>query len=123
MPVDPVSRAGLRKVHYRVLRDWYPLWREFEAASGKKAGTLGKQLQEGVAAANELFQRAEFVLSEELTLVDCTLAPLFWRMQAHSLLPSKGAPDVLRYAERLFKRASFNASLTSAERELIRSAA
>ena len=35
MPVDPVSRAGLRKVHYRVLRDWYPLWRESEAVSGK----------------------------------------------------------------------------------------
>jgi RNA polymerase-associated protein len=123
MPVDPVSRAGLRKVHYRVLRDWYPLWRDFQAASGKKAAGIGKQLTESVAAANELFERAEFVLSEELTLVDCTLAPLFWRLQAGGLLPRKGAPDALKYAERLFSRASFNASLTNAERDLIRNAA
>ena len=70
----------LRLVHYRVLRDWYPLARTIEASTGKKADTARKQLKEGIIAANELFEAADFVLSEELSLVDCTLGPLFWRL-------------------------------------------
>src|SRR5690554_438606 len=37
MPVDPVSRARLRLVHHRVLRDWYPLSIEIETGSARKA--------------------------------------------------------------------------------------
>ena len=34
MPVDPVSRAQLRLVHYRVLKDWYSLAYEIESSTG-----------------------------------------------------------------------------------------
>lgn len=119
MPVDPVSRAQLRLVHYRVLRDWYPLARAIASATGKKAEAPRKQLKEGIIAADELFKNHDFVLSDELSLVDCTLAPLFWRMPAYGINLGKSAKSVQGYIQRLFNRESFKASLTSAERELI----
>lgn len=123
MPVDPVSRARLRLVHYRVLRDWYPLARIIESSTGKKADTARKQLKEGIIAANELFEAADFVLSEELSLVDCTLGPLFWRLPSYGIDLGKSAAAVQAYIQRLISRRSFKTSLTSAERELILNAA
>ncbi len=119
MPVDPVSRAGLRLVHYRVLRDWYPLAREIEAATGKKADKPRKQLKEGIIASDELFQNAEFVLGDELSLVDCSLAPLFWRLPVYGIKLGSSGRSVQGYIQRLFQRESFKASLTAAEREMI----
>lgn len=119
MPVDPVSRAQLRLVHYRILRDWYPLAEQLENVTGRKAEPLRKQLREGIIAANELFQAAQFVLNEELTLVDCSLAPLFWRLPAYGVDLGKSAAATQAYIKRVFSRRSFKASLTGAERELV----
>ena len=119
MPVDPVSRAQLRLVHHRVLKDWYSLARELEAAKGKAPDTLAKQLKEGIIAANELFKMSDFVLSDELSLVDCTLGPLLWRLPLYGVKLGKPGASVEAYAHRIFSRQSFKASLTQAERDMV----
>lgn len=120
MPVDPVSRARLRLIHYRVLRDWYPLAREIEAATtAKKAEKPRKQLKESIIAANDLFKMGDFILGDELSLIDCTLAPLFWRLPAYGINLGKPGASVQAYIQRLISRKSFKTSLTNAERELI----
>jgi len=123
MPVDPVSRAKLRLVHYRVQRDWYSLAKEIEANTGKVAEQAGKQLKESIIAANELFKMAEFILSDELSLVDCTLGPLLWRLSWYGVKLGKPGASVEAYAHRIFSKDSFKASLTQAERDLILGAA
>jgi len=122
MPVDPVSRAQLRLVHHRVIKDWYVLAREFENVSGKAAETLAKQLKEGIIAANELFKMSDYVLSDELSLVDCTLGPLMWRLPYYGIKLGKPGASVEAYAHRIFSRQSFKTSLTQAERDLVLSA-
>jgi len=119
MPVDPVSRAQLRLVHFRILRDWYGLAREVEATSGKKGEKPRKQLREAIIGGNELFKMADFVLSPELTLVDCTLGPLLWRLPHYGIKLGKPGAAVEGYAQRIFSRLSFKASLTQAERDLL----
>lgn len=119
MPVDPVSRAQLRLVHYRVLKDWYSLAYEIESTSGKKADQAARQLKESIIAANELFRMSDFVLSDELSLVDCTLGPLMWRLAHYGVKLGKPGASVEAYAHRVFSRASFKASLTQAERDLM----
>ncbi len=119
MPVDPVSRAQLRLVHFRILKDWYGLAREVEASSGKKGEKPRKQLREAIIGGNELFKMADFVLSPELTLVDCTLGPLLWRLPHYGIKLGKPGAAVEGYAQRLFSRMSFKASLTQAERDLL----
>ncbi len=120
MPVDPVSRARLRLAHYRILRDWYPLAKEIDkATTARRAEKPRQQLKEAIIASNDLFKEAEFLLSEELTLVDCTLAPLFWRLPAYGIKLGKPGTSVQAYIQRLISRPSFKASLTTEERELI----
>lgn len=119
MPVDPVSRAQLRLVHHRILRDWYSLARIIDGSSGKKAEQAAKQLKEGIIAANELFRMSDYILSDELTLVDCTLGPLLWRLTHYGVKLGKPGAAVETYAHRIFSRFSFKASLTQAERDLV----
>jgi RNA polymerase-associated protein len=119
MPVDPVSRAQLRLVHFRILRDWYALAREIEASSGKKGEKPRKQLRESMIAGNELFKFADYILSPELSLVDCTLGPLLWRLPYYGIKLGKPGAALEAYAQRLFSRMSFKASLTQAERDLL----
>jgi len=118
MPVDPVSRARLRLVHHRILRDWYPLVEEIENAKGK-ADKPRQQLKESIVAANDLFKHFDFMLSDELSLVDCTLAPLFWRLPVYGINLGKQGTSVQAYIKRLISRPSFKTSLTRAERELV----
>lgn len=122
MPVDPVSRARLRLVHHRVLRDWYSLAREIESSSAKKAEQLCKQLKESIIATNDLFKLSTFVLGDELGLVDCTLGPLFWRLSHYGVKLGKPGSSVEAYAHRIFSLTSFKTSLTQAERDLVLSA-
>ncbi|MBE8158617.1 MAG: hypothetical protein HAW59_04420 [Betaproteobacteria bacterium] len=56
-------------------------------------------------------------LSDEMSVLDACLAPLLWRLKALDIdLGTKGKP-VYDYAERLFKKESFQASLTDCEKE------
>ncbi len=119
MPVDPVSRAQLRLVHYRIIKDWYALVTEIEGSSGKKGEKPRKQLKEGIIAANDLFKMSDFVLNPELTLVDCTLGPLMWRLPFYGIKLGKPGAAVEAYAQRIFSRNSFKASLTQAERDML----
>jgi len=119
MPVDPVSRARLRLVHHRILRDWFPLAEEIENSTGRKAEKAKQQLKESIVAANELFKQNDYLISDELSLVDCTLAPLFWRLPVYGIDLGKGGSSVQAYVQRLFSRPSFKSSLTRAEREMV----
>ena len=78
--------------------------------------------KESLLAANELFKMSEYVLSDELSLVDCTLGPLLWRLPHYGVKLGKPGAAVENYAHRIFSRASFKASLTQAERDLLLSA-
>jgi len=119
MPVDPVSRARLRLVHHRILRDWFPLAMEIENSSGRKADKAKQQLKESIVAANDLFKQADYLISDELSLVDCTLGPLFWRLPVYGIDLGKGGASVQAYVQRLISRPSFKVSLTRAEREMV----
>lgn len=119
MPVDPVSRARLRLARYRVMRDWYVMVGRILEASGKALDAPRKELRESLSASNELFELFDFLLSDDLTLVDCTLAPLLWRLPVYGVTLGKEAAAISEYMERLFARESFTTSLTEAEMELV----
>jgi RNA polymerase-associated protein len=118
MPVDPLSRAYLRLAMYRINRDWIDAAKIIENSTGeKKIATAKKQLKESLIASDELFGLKAFLLSDELSLVDCALVPLLWRLPAYDIdLTAKKAPNTLRYMERMFARDSFKRSLTEPER-------
>jgi RNA polymerase-associated protein len=117
MPVDPVSRARSRLALFRIEKDWYSLLDELE--KGEKAATKArKALRDSLASSAEVFGAKPFFLSDEFSLVDATMAPILWRLKYYRIdLPAQAKP-VVEYAERLFGRKSFQASLTEAEKEM-----
>ncbi len=118
LPVYPVARAKSRLMMYRIEQDWYSLAERIESSNKKDADAARKELQESLIRLAPVFNDAPYFLSDEFTLVDCCIAPLLWRLPVLgiSLLPR--AKPVATYAKRMFKRDSFQASLTEAEREL-----
>jgi RNA polymerase-associated protein len=92
---------------------------EIENAVGNKADKPKQQLKESIVAANDLFKHSDFILSDELSLVDCTLAPLFWRLPVYGINLGQPGASVQGYIQRLISRPSFKSSLTRAEREMV----
>ncbi|RLK46873.1 RNA polymerase-associated protein [Alkalispirillum mobile] len=116
MPVDPVSRAKARLVVSRVERDWYPLVEQLAGGKGRGQAAARKELGEGVVASDPLFQGYPYLLSEELSVMDCAVLPVLWRLSALGVdLPGR-AENLQAYMERMFERPSFQKSLSDIEK-------
>lgn len=117
LPVDPVSRARTRLYVYRIERDWYGAL-DTLVHDGEDAGEARRILRDGLTVIAPIFEQMSYFMSEEYTLADCTLAPLLWRLRALGVeLPSQAA-SLDKYAERLFARPAFRASLSAAEKDM-----
>lgn len=118
MPVDPVSRAKSRLALFRVEQDWYPLMHDILTRGEKASAKARKMLRESITAANDVFAVMPYFLSEEFSLIDCTIAPILWRLPSLGIELPEEASAVKAYAERLFNRTSFQESLTEEERDM-----
>ncbi len=117
LPVDPVSRATSRLYMYRVDRDWYSLMDTIQAG-GKSATKARKELRDSLTATAPVFAAKPFFMSDDMTLVDCSIAPMLWRLPALGVeLPSQ-AKAVVEYMKRLANLPCFQKSLTEIEREM-----
>jgi len=118
MPVDPVSRARLRLAKYQLMHDWFPCIERIENGDSNEKEAARLELIENLVRTDEAFSAAKFFLSDELTLVDCELGPLLWRLEYYGVTIPDQAKGVLAYCERLFELDSFQESLSDQEREL-----
>ncbi|NKI34218.1 stringent starvation protein A [Wenzhouxiangella sp. XN79A] len=118
MPVDPVSRSRLRLALYRIHRDWIENGRIIETSSGpKRIATARQQLRDSIIESDPLFGLSPFLLNDELSLVDCALLPMLWRLPTYGVdLPAKSTRNIQRYMDRMFARDAFQRSLTEVER-------
>ena len=117
LPVDPVSRATSRLFMHRVDQDWYSLMDQI-FKGGKPATKARKELREALTASAPIFAAKPFFMSTEFTLVDCSTAPLLWRLPTLGVeLPSQ-AKAVEEYGKRMFERTSFQEGLTESERDM-----
>ena len=119
MPVDPVTRAQFRLALFRIETDWYSIAEEAETSFDGKLGTKArKMLRESILQSMELFGARPYFLSEDFSLVDCTIAPLLWRLPVYGIDLGKDAEPIEEYMERVFARRSFQQSLTELEQEM-----
>ena len=118
MPVDPVSRARTRLALYRIEQDWYSLVPALESRGEKTSSKARKELSDSLTSSAEVFAAKPYFLSDEFSLIDATIAPILWRLPFYKIELPKQAKPVMDYAERVFERESFQASLSEAEREM-----
>ena len=119
MPVDPVSRARARLALYRIEKDWYQQLPALESKSEKVSTKARKILRDSLTSSAEVFGAKPFFLSDEFSLVDATIIPVLWRLKLYRIELPRQAKPVTQYAERMFARESFQASLSDAEREMM----
>lgn len=119
MPVDPLSRARLRLAMLRVEAEWVPSVNDIERGSKGQAETARRRLHERLVAALPLFKVSKFFLNSEISLADCVIAPIIWRLPALDIvLPTDGAQIIEKYGYRIFRSPGFIRSLTESERQM-----
>jgi RNA polymerase-associated protein len=120
MPVYPVARARSRLLLHRVNRDWYTLMNKIlsKKSSAQELEESRKALFESIVSVAPMFKELPFFMSEEFSLVDCSISPMLWRLKSMGIILPAEAKAVLEYGKRLFDREAFQVSLTDAERAL-----
>jgi RNA polymerase-associated protein len=118
MPVYPVARAKTRLMIYRIDREWGELVRAIESGKPEAVQNASKELKNYLVKLAPVFGNSAYFLNEEFTLVDCCIAPILWRLPAWGIVLPPEAKTVMKYAQRVFERDSFQASLTEAEQDL-----
>jgi len=122
MPVQPVARAYTRLWRHRIQNDWSGLVDVMldEKADKKTLQNAQKELRESLITVAPVFAEKSFFMNDELTLVDCCIVPILWRLKAMGVdLPkTKQVKPLQEYMVRMFSRQAFRISLSPDEREM-----
>ena len=116
LPVDPISRAKFRLALNEIEQHWYPKY-----AQAYKDEVLDMKFVDEIK--NYFLEispmvKDSFFMSEDFGLVDCSLAPLLWRLKSLEFDLASNNKIINEYSERIFDRESFQDSLTETEKEL-----
>lgn len=118
MPVDPLSRARLRLAMLRLELDWVPQVQAIQLGNKAQAEAGRKRLKELLTASVPLFKAFKFFLNTEMSLADCAMAPIIWRLSALNVPLPKDGKAIEDYGNRIFRNPGFTRSLTEQERRL-----
>ena len=118
MPVDPLSRARLRLAMLRLELDWVPQVQAIQLGNKTQAEAGRKRLKELLTASVPLFKAFKFFLNTEMSLADCAMAPIIWRLEALNVPLPKDGKAIEDYGNRIFRNPGFARSLTEHERRL-----
>ena len=117
MPIDPQSRARLRVAAVRIEKDWLP-----EVAvirqGGRPADAARKRLHDKLLSTLPLFKAAKFFLNPEMSLADCLVAPVIWRLPWLGVDLGREGKPIIDYGERLFHSQGFARSMTDQEKAM-----
>ncbi|WP_296222538.1 glutathione S-transferase N-terminal domain-containing protein [Pseudomonas sp. UBA2684] len=120
LPVYPVARANSRLLIHRIQRDWCALVDLILDSRSKEPARVQarKELRESLTGVSPLFADKPYFLSDELSLVDCCLLPILWRLPVLGIELPKPAKPLLDYMDRQFAREAFQVSLSPVERDM-----
>ena len=118
MPVDPLSRARLRLAMLEIEKKWVPQVQAIQSGNKAQAEAGRKALRELVLSSLPLFKAAKFLLNPEMSLADCAMAPIIYRLPALGIALPKEAKLIEDYGLRIFRNPGFLRSLTPEEKAL-----
>lgn len=120
LPVYPVARANTRLLVHRIQRDWCVLVDQIlDSRSREPARAQArKELRESLTGVSPIFVDKPYFMSDEISLVDCCLLPILWRLPKLGIELPGAAKPLLDYMERNFAREAFQVSLSAIERDM-----
>ena len=116
LPVDPISRAKFRLALNEIENNWYSKYAEAyndEVLDEKFVMDIKNYFLEIAPLIKK-----KFFMSDDFGLVDCSIAPLLWRLKSLDFDLAENNKVIDDYSERLFEREAFQDSLTETEKEL-----
>ena len=121
LPVYPVQRALSRLWINRVEKEWSGRLDVLMSGKGRESvrSRARENLRESIIGVAPIFGEKPFFMNDEFTLVDCCVAPIFWRLEMVDIkLPERSTRALQNYMQMIFDRVSFRASLTETEVEM-----
>ena len=116
LPVDPISRAKFRLALNEIEHNWYSKYTEAyndEILDEKFVLEIKNYFLEIAPLIKK-----KFFMSDDFGLVDCSIAPLLWRLKSLDFDLAENNKIIADYSERIFEREAFQDSLTETEKEL-----
>ena len=122
MPADPIQRARARLFLYTFERELFTFVRVLENRdeTEKRKAIARNQIREQLMQLSPIFAKNKFLMGDEFTMLDVMMAPLLWRLGYYGIDLPKSAAPLLKYAESIFARPAFIASMTPSEKVMRR---
>ncbi len=120
LPIDPIKKSEKRLLLFRFTRApdcWYSLVNTIQTGKKKESDEARKILSSSLIELIPLFDSQPYFSSDNMTIIDTCLAPLLWRLKHLGIKLGPKAQPITRYANKLFAKESFKASLTDCEKE------
>jgi stringent starvation protein A len=121
MPADPVMRARTRLFLFNFERELFVHVGVLERAGNPKAMEKARlSIREQLTQLAPVFLKSKYMLGEEFSMLDVSLAPLLWRLDHYGIDLPKSAAPLMKYAERIFIKPAFIEALTPSEKVMRR---
>ena len=117
MPAEPIFRAMHRIAVRQVEHDWVPQVQLIQSGS-KLAAQARKRLRELILESLPFFKSNKFFFGNEMSIVDCAITPIIWRLPWLGVSLPKDAKCVEDYGQRIFRNPAFMRSMTLEEKQL-----
>jgi len=117
----PMQRAEQRQYIWRLEQDWLRLADillcHTDTLSQPEQKQARQELKDTLVSLTPLFQHFPYFMSENFTILDCMLAPIFIRLKSMGVeLPRQHCRPILLYCQRIFSRPAFVKSMTQQEK-------
>ena len=103
---------------FHIEKDWYGPVDTILNGDAEESEKARKILEDSLISSIEIFSVKPYFLSDDFSLVDCSIAPLLWRLPSLNIKLPPEAKAIVSYANRVFDRPSFRSSLTEEELEM-----
>jgi RNA polymerase-associated protein len=122
MPADPIMRARARLFIYTFERELFSFVRVLENRNEteKRKSIARRQISQQLTQIAPIFDKNTYLMGNDFTMLDITIAPLLWRLGYYGIDLPKSATPLLKYAERVFARPAFIESMTPSEKVMRR---
>jgi RNA polymerase-associated protein len=116
MPGDPVDRARVRLFLLNFEKELFTHVAVLESRNNKGNEKTLDKARAHIRDRLTQFLKNKFMLGENFSMLDVSIAPLLWRLDMYGIELSKNAAPLLKYAERIFSRPAYIEALTPSEK-------
>ncbi|HLR12341.1 MAG TPA: glutathione S-transferase N-terminal domain-containing protein [Burkholderiaceae bacterium] len=123
MPADPIMRARTRLFLFNFEKELFSHVRVLEdrgQPTEEQLATARRHIRERLSQLAPMLVKNKYLLGDEFSMLDVSIAPLLWRLDHYGIELPKSAAPIQKYGERVFSRPAYIEALTPSEKVMRR---